>query len=271
MERLISTGLALAGLCGCSLVYPPSEHMGGGMDAGTTDAGTTDAGTTDAGPSVDIEDYCDRVAALACESERGCCPRITDPSSWDDAVCLAHYHEFCDALIARVQERTYLIWDPHAAERSLQEGERRAVACDSTFVDWQLDRDGFFGPIVGGRDGGAECTPSRIDALEVEDALLSCEDSNRCIPGDGISAPWLCRTPSVAGDRCTFAFDCANPTHRCVSSGFVSRCRAAGEGNGSACGLPDECASRLCHGGECVEATPDNIFCPPNTGAPPAP
>ncbi|MGE0792016.1 MAG: hypothetical protein AB7S26_40455 [Sandaracinaceae bacterium] len=275
------------GSLGCSLVYDPSSHMGGGMDAGRdgggrdggADGGRTDAATdarvepdagTDAGPEpIALSDFCSVYAETYCDSVEACCSMI--PATWTRAQCLTDTENGCERYVGPAAVSGVIDYDPVLAAVAVAEARAYIDACSLELFDWAFDRQGFFRPLVGSIPSGEVCTPDPepgpFDDVGTVVAILSCADGAICqkvAPGD-----WRCLNPGGAGTRCDTPLNCAQTVPRCVRMNAASpTVCGAGEPEGSGCSSGFECLSLRCTGPafnqRCEAPSRDAAYCPPS-------
>lgn len=256
MRRIrITLTLALA-FGGCSLVYDPGVHTGGGMDAG---------GDVDAGPiGIALEEFCPTIADYFCDAVERCCMGGTPPMSYDRSTCVDNATVGCSNIYGATA-RSQLDYDPVAALATLEAGRAYLTSCSLEITDWYLRRDGFYGGIVGTIAAGELCTPrDEEDQTEVIVAILSCVEGHVC--QRLMRGTWRCFSPGAPGASCTLASDCA--TGRCTRDGVrLGVCSDPGESAGSPCITSHECISIYCmrtgaFTGECAAQSVDGAYCP---------
>lgn len=255
MIRLVASSslLAVALVCGCSLVNDPAQHMGGAADGGA------DAAVDRIEPSA----LCSRLITLQCEEYVRCCSTAPDP--FDTEACIHALLPGCRDGIGAYLADDRTGYDPVIAAETVAEGEALSEACSLDIARWVSTRDGLFRAFAGTVGAGAECTPTGTTDFA---AIISCDRlENSCVPAAGDR--YLCAPRVEIGVSCQLNNDCADGL-ACVRTiplePTSGRC-AARLDDGSPCRQATDCQSYLCHVpmgmlvGTCFPATQDNIYC----------
>lgn len=247
--------LAVFGLAAC-------DDGGGGMDAGV-DSGTPDsgpdqdAGCTEFTPELCPRDYpedpipidliCEAFSDAFCRANGRCCMRDGEVYESFDA-CLTDQLSRCGDLMTGYEY--------------VDAVRMRRINYNSSATGLALDRLGpladacepvFFGDVI------LEAMEGTLRSGEACEVDTECEDpetgTGYTCRLDELGVDMVCRGDRFPGDDCMDDADCAAQGGYCDTT-----CRAQ-LALGETCARDEQCESRMCIDGACVELTGENAYC----------
>ena len=239
----------------------PTGGTSGESGAGGMDMRVFDAGSDPERNAVTAGEMCDRLATIQCAGEAYCC----DNPGRDFNACKEAQLNGCEDgfMFDALAESEKTGFDPAHARAAYEEFERRASECDPTVAKWGATLESFRGMFKGTVAAGGSCTTINVTRREeVAKALASCTDpgANACLP-NGVLI-WMCAPRAGAGGPCFTDVNCIDGLH-CPNPNFDvagSTCRDR-KAVGEQCAAPNECATLICKGGQCVDEGVQAAYC----------
>lgn len=232
-----------------------------GDGSGGMDMRVFDAGNEPDRNDVMAEELCDRLSTIQCAGEAYCC----DNPGRDFAACKEEMQDGCEdqLMFDAIASAPQAAFSAEHASMAYEEIERLASECDPTVAAFGESIAGLRGMFAGTLAVSSSCLPlNPTFREEVAKSLASCSDPehNACLPMSVIN--WVCTPRAGVGGHCftdvncTPGLFCDNPDFNLAGSDCAERKEI-----GTPCGLPNECKSLFCKGGQCVEATAQTAYC----------
>jgi hypothetical protein len=238
-------------------------------DAGASGTGgkdTFDAGHDAQRNAVTPGELCERLSTLQCAGEAFCC----DSPGRTNKECKSEMLAGCKKVVHldEIAMNPTTGFDAARAEAAFAGFEKLAEKCDPSIAAWGSSADGLRGLLQGTVRPGGNCAPrgAATSMAVVAAALASCEEPEAytCLPRStrlSGTFDWTCAEQSEAGGACFSDYNCEdglfcdNPKRL-----LGARCKTR-KAEGSACKLPNECASLFCRNDACAPADSQAAYC----------